>query len=184
MWKKPEEESPDFRSPSFTKSPIEQLKEKAVIGPSILIKGEMTGEEDLMIQGRVEGRIDLKKNNITVGKTGRVKANIYGKIISIEGEVHGDLYGEDKIIVREAGLVRGNMTAPRVSLEDGAKFKGSIDMDSKGQEKGSELTEAPTRPTSTPAEVKPSSAKKSEPEKSTPKNKERRLGLKADLPRA
>ncbi len=96
MWKKTKDENPKPKSPPLGKSPIEQLKEQAVIGPSISIKGELSGEEDLMVQGRVEGKIDLKKNNITVGKSGRIKGDIYGKFISIEGEVQGNLFGEDK----------------------------------------------------------------------------------------
>ncbi len=184
MWKKPEEESPDFKSPSFAKSPIDQLKEKALVGPSLIVKGELTGEEDLMIQGRVEGKVDLKKNNVTVGRTGNVKANIYGKIISVEGEVEGDIYGEEKIIVRASGLVRGNMTAPRVNLEDGAKFKGSIDMDSKGGGKEPNLQKAPVSPTSASSQVKPGPAPTEEPEKAAPKSKEGPHSLKADTPRA
>ena len=128
MWKKTKDENSKPKSPPLGKSPIEQSKKQAVIGPSISIKGELSGEEDLMIQGRVEGTIELKNNNVTVGRTGHIKADIYGKVISIEGEVQGNLFGEEKIVVRESGVVRGNMRTPRFSLEDGAKFKGSIDM--------------------------------------------------------
>ena len=128
MWKKTKDENSKSESPPLGKSPIEQSKEQAVIGPSISIKGELSGEEDLMIQGRVEGTIELKNNNVTVGRTGHIKADIYGKVISIEGEVQGNLFGEEKIVVRESGVVRGNMRTPRFSLADGAKFKGSIDM--------------------------------------------------------
>ena len=184
MWKKPEEENSELPAQRFKKSPIEQLKEKAVVGPSIKIKGELTGEEDLMIQGRVEGRIELKKNNVTVGKKGSVQADIYGKIISVEGEVEGDLFGEEKIIVRKSGTVRGNMTAPRVNLEDGAKFKGAIDMESKEGEKKPPLEEASIGPRSTPSQLEPSSLPKEEPAKNTPTNKELRVGVKADTPRA
>ena len=184
MWKKPEEENAELPTQRFKKSPIEQLKEKAVVGPSIKIKGELTGEEDLMIQGRVEGRIELKKNNVTVGKNGNVQADIYGKIISVEGEVEGNLFGEEKIIVRESGTVRGNMTAPRVSLEDGAKFKGAIDMESRDAEKKLPLEEASIGPRSAPSQLEPGSVPKEEPAKTTPKNKERRVGVKADTPRA
>jgi len=127
MWKKTKDENPKPKSPLLGKSPIEQLKEQAVIGPSISIKGELSGEEDLMIQGRVEGKIDLKKNNVTVGRNGHIKGDIYGKIISIEGEVQGNLFGEENIVIRESGVVHGNMRTPRFSLEDGANFKGSID---------------------------------------------------------
>ncbi len=184
MWKKPEEENSELPAQRFKKNPIEQLKEKAVIGPSINIKGELTGEEDLMIQGRVEGRIELKKNNVTVRKSGNVQANIYGKIISVEGEVEGDLFGEEKIVVRQSGTVRGNMTAPRVNLEDGAKFKGSIDMESKGGKEKVPLTKAPIGPRSAPSQLKADSAPEEGPAKDTPKNKERRVGVKADIPRA
>ncbi len=128
MWKKTKDENSKPESPPLGKSPIEQSKEQAVIGPSISIKGELSGEEDVVIQGRVEGTIELKNNNVTVGRTGHIKADIYGKVISIEGEVQGNLFGEEKIVVRESGVVRGNMRTPRFSLEDGAKFKGSIDM--------------------------------------------------------
>ncbi len=127
MWKKTKDEDSKPKSPPLGKSPIEQLKEQAVIGTSISVKGELSGEEDLMIQGRVEGKIDLKKNNVTVGRNGHIKADIYGQVISIEGEVQGNLFGEEKIVIRESGVVRGNMRTPRFSLEDGATFLGSID---------------------------------------------------------
>ena len=125
----------DYAQPEATTStqprstPTESRKEGATIGPSISIKGDLSGDEDLMIQGRVEGKIDLKQNNITVGKNGRVKADVYGKVISIDGEVEGNLFGQDQIVVRSSGNVRGNITAPRVALEDGSRFKGSIDME-------------------------------------------------------
>ncbi len=127
MWKKTKDEISKPKPPPLGKSPIEQLKVQAVIGPSISLKGELSGEEDLMIQGRVEGKIDLK-SNVTVGRNGHIKGDIYGKVISIEGEVQGNLFGEEKIVIRESAVVRGNMRTPRFSLEDGAKFKGSIDM--------------------------------------------------------
>ncbi len=124
---------------------MEQLKEQAIIGPSISIKGTLAGKEDLMIQGRVEGRIDLKKNNITVGKSGRIKGDIYGKVISIVGEVRGYLFGEARILLRQSGRVRGDMRAPVIDLEEGANFKGSIAMDSNG-EKQPTLKEVPLAP--------------------------------------
>ena len=142
MWKKKEDENPKPESPPSGKNPMEQLKERASIGASISIKGTLVGKEDLMIQGRVEGRIDLKNNNITVGKSGRIKADIYGKVISIEGEVRGNLVGEEKIVLRQSGRVRGDMRAPRINLEDGARFKGNVAMDSK-DEKQPALKEVP-----------------------------------------
>jgi cytoskeletal protein CcmA (bactofilin family) len=141
MWKKenefpqqPEPAAPPA-PPRSTGNPAEPRKEGATIGPSISIKGDLTGGEDLIIQGQVEGKIDLKQNNVTVGKSGRIKADIYGRVITIEGEVEGNLYGEEQIFLRQSGSVRGNIVAPRVSLEDGSKFKGSIDMEPKSAEK-------------------------------------------------
>ena len=99
--------------------------------PSISIKGDLTGEEDLLIEGRVDGKIELRKHSITVGKSGRIKADIYGKIITVEGTVEGNLYGEEQLIVRQSGTVHGNIVSPRVALEDGSNFKGSIDMSPK-----------------------------------------------------
>lgn len=101
----------------------------AIIGSKIRIKGELIGEEDLLIQGHVEGTIDLKDNILTIGKEGVLKANASAKIITIEGDVEGDLFGQERIVIRESSNVRGNLVADRVSLEDGAKFRGSIDMD-------------------------------------------------------
>jgi cytoskeletal protein CcmA (bactofilin family) len=108
--------------------------ERATIGPSIAIQGDVTGEEDLVIQGRVDGKVDLKQHSVTVGKNGRVRADVYGRTITIEGEVQGNLYGEEQIVVRQSGRVEGNITAPRVTLEDGARFKGSIDMETQKME--------------------------------------------------
>jgi len=108
----------------------------AVIGASIRIKGELFGDEDLIIQGHVEGSIELKKNNLTVGAQGSFKANCRARIITVEGKVEGDLYGDERIVIKQSGDVRGNIVAPRVSLEDGAKFKGSIDMEPKSAKSG------------------------------------------------
>jgi cytoskeletal protein CcmA (bactofilin family) len=102
---------------------------RATIGPSIFIKGDLSGEEDLVIEGRVEGKVDLKQNNVTVGKNGRVKADVFGKVVVIEGEVDGNVFAREQAILRQSGAIRGNIAAPRVILEDGSRFKGSIDME-------------------------------------------------------
>jgi cytoskeletal protein CcmA (bactofilin family) len=108
----------------------------ATIGPSIYIKGDLTGEEDLIIQGRVEGTINLKQNNLTIGQEGDINANIFARTITVEGTLKGDIYGEEKVVIKKSGNVNGNVTAPRVSLEDGARFKGSMDMDYKKADSG------------------------------------------------
>ncbi len=152
------------------KKTAKQLKEGAIIAPSVSITGEVTGDEDLTIQGRVEGKIDLKKNNVTVDKKGRIVADIYGNRITVEGEVQGNLFGEERIALRKSGVVRGNMTAPRVKIEDGAKFQGTIDMDSK--------SEVLIRSSSKPFEMKPSSPQKQEPKKDTPQRTGKRSHMK------
>ena len=101
----------------------------ATIGPSIAIKGDVTGEEDLIVEGRVEGKILLKANSVTIGRNGRVKANVYANSITVEGEVEGDLIGKDEVVIRQSGKVKGNVAAPRVVLDSGARFQGSIDME-------------------------------------------------------
>ena len=103
-----------------------------MIGPTINIKGDITGDENLVIEGKVEGKVDLGSKDVTIGPTGRVRANINASVIKIEGEVHGDMQGEEKVVISKSGKVQGNIVAPRVTLEDGAKFKGSIDMDPAG----------------------------------------------------
>jgi cytoskeletal protein CcmA (bactofilin family) len=109
----------------------ERASERAIIGPSIAIKGDVTGEEDLLIQGRIEGKVDLKQHSVTIGSNGRIKADVHGRTVTVEGEVEGDLHGEEQIVVRRSGRVRGNVVAPRVTIEDGAVFQGSIDMSRK-----------------------------------------------------
>ena len=105
-----------------------------IVGSSLSIKGAITGKEDLRVLGQVEGTIDLKKNHVTIGRTGRIKADVYGRSITIEGAVQGNLFGEDRIVLRQSGRVRGDMRAPAITIEGGAKFKGSIAMDSKAKE--------------------------------------------------
>jgi cytoskeletal protein CcmA (bactofilin family) len=100
-----------------------------MIGPSIKIKGEVSGDEDLLIQGRVEGTISLKAHEVIVGESGQVFADILAKTIKIDGKVQGDITGTENVVISKLGNVRGNIVAPRVLLEDGAVFKGSIDMD-------------------------------------------------------
>ena len=112
-----------------TGTPSSTGKPQALIGSKLRIKGELYGEEDILIQGRVEGTIEVKDNNLTVGADGRVEGDSQATQIIVEGEVLGDLSGEEKVVIRATSNVRGNIVAPRVSLEEGAKFKGMIDME-------------------------------------------------------
>ena len=113
-----------FNTPSTTR-----VREAAVIGPSIKINGDLQGEEDLIIQGEVHGTIQLKDKSLTVGSEGKVFADVYAHTVVVEGKVKGDLYGAERVAVKRTGDVQGNIVSPRVSLEDGGRFKGSVEMD-------------------------------------------------------
>ncbi len=102
---------------------------KAILGPSIHFRGDVIGQEDLLVLGNIEGTVLLNDKSLTVGPSGIVRANIQARIITVEGQVQGDLTGSKGIIIRKSGKVTGNLTSPRVNLEDGSKFKGSIDME-------------------------------------------------------
>lgn len=101
----------------------------AVIGPSIQIDGTLRGQEDLFVEGEVTGTIQLQNHTLTIGTQGKIKADVYAHTVFVEGSMEGDLFGSEQVIVRKSAKVRGNITSPRVSLEDGASFKGSIEMD-------------------------------------------------------
>lgn len=141
MWKKsePEEFHPQSApAPQAQPTPAQQSippqsrsKDHAVIGPTIVIKGDLSGDEDLVIDGRVEGKIQFPRHSVTIGKNGTIKADIFGKTITVEGRVEGNLHGEEQLVVRHSGTVHGNIVAPRVVLEDGSNFKGNIDMSPK-----------------------------------------------------
>lgn len=109
-------------------------REAAIIGPSIQLDGDLRGQEDLLIEGDVSGTIQLRNNSLTVGSQGKVKADVYAKEIVVEGLVEGDLFASDRVAVRKTAQVRGNITAPRVVLEEGARLKGSIEMDAEAVE--------------------------------------------------
>ena len=101
------------------------------IGQSIEIKGELTGDEDLTLGGKVDGKISLKDHNLTIGANGRITAEIHAKTVVVAGEVVGNITADDKVEVAATGSMKGNITAPHVVLADGARFKGKIDMDRK-----------------------------------------------------
>jgi cytoskeletal protein CcmA (bactofilin family) len=116
-------------TPSTPPAPQGQpTRAPAVIGQSITIRGDVSGDENLVIEGKVEGEIRIPTHEVVVGTSGQVSANIQAKVVRIEGHVQGDIAGGEKVIIVKEGNVRGNIVAPRVTLEDGAVFKGSIDM--------------------------------------------------------
>lgn len=129
----PEKDTSVSEPPADTRitlpNPVSSPRDIAVIGKTITISGDVTGDESLVIDGKVDGTVRLKSNDLTVGQSGRVTADVTARVVRIEGEVTGDITGIEKVVITKTGRVHGNVVAPRVTLEDGSKFKGSIDMD-------------------------------------------------------
>ena len=138
MWKRDEVVKPpqpatiQTSGPASTAGQTETVsrKERHIvnIGKSVVIKGELSGSEDLTIEGQVEGKIELRQNVLTIGPNGRIKAQVAAKAIVIEGQVTGDITASERIEIRDHGSVDGDLVGPRVAIADGAHFRGSVDM--------------------------------------------------------
>lgn len=124
------------------------------IGKSVVIKGELSGSEDLTIEGQVEGKIELRQNVLTIGPNAKIKAQVFAKTVVIQGEVHGNVTATEKVDIRDAGSVDGDLSAPRVAIADGAHFRGSIDMQRHG---GKPVDAKPAAATPAPAAASPAS---------------------------
>jgi cytoskeletal protein CcmA (bactofilin family) len=132
MWNKREDEPvrPMAAAPLPAAAPATgERREPGGIGPSITIIGDVSGSEDLTILGRVEGKIELPQHTVTIGQGGRVKADIHAKLVSVAGEVQGNLVAGEQILIRKTAVMLGNLTAPRVGLEDGCRFRGNVEME-------------------------------------------------------
>jgi cytoskeletal protein CcmA (bactofilin family) len=112
------------------------------IGKSVVIKGELNGSEDLTIEGRVEGTIDLRENVLTIGPNGKIKAQVFARIVVVLGAVTGNITASEKIDIRDGGTVEGDLVSPRVGISEGAHFRGTVDM----QKKQQPLQAVPQRP--------------------------------------
>jgi cytoskeletal protein CcmA (bactofilin family) len=123
------------------------------IGKSVVIKGELSGSEDLTIEGQVEGKIELRQNVLTIGANGKIKAQVFAKAVIIFGEVTGNVTATEKVDIRDNGSVDGDITSPRVAIAEGAHFRGSIDMQRAGAKAGEKLGDKPEK-----AEAKPTPA--------------------------
>jgi cytoskeletal protein CcmA (bactofilin family) len=123
--------------------------DQATIGKSLVIKGEVTGSESLYIDGRVEGSINLSGNRVTIGRNGVVAANISAREIVVLGKVRGNLTASDRVDIRSDGSLTGDVVAARISIEDGAFFKGGIDIRKVGSAGGPK----PEKPEETPKSV-------------------------------
>ncbi len=124
-------------------------QDQATIGKSLVIKGEVTGSESLFIDGRVEGSINLAGNRVTVGRNGVVSANINAREIVVLGKVRGNLVASDRVDIRNEGSLTGDVVAQRISIEDGAFFKGGIDIRKPGQKANGEAKDEMPAPAQT-----------------------------------
>jgi len=141
MWKRDEAVRPPQPTAAPTPShvpeaspvrtePTRQHQERDMvnIGKSVIIKGELSGSEDLTIEGQVEGKIELRQNVLTIGPNAKIKAQVAAKTIVVEGTVQGNVMATERIEIRDKGSVEGDLASPRVAIADGAHFRGSIDM--------------------------------------------------------
>jgi cytoskeletal protein CcmA (bactofilin family) len=106
-------------------------QESSYLGTSIRVKGELSGKEDLVIQGQIKGKILLDENNLVIEEKGNVQAEIQAKRVTIRGKIEGNVFASEKVTITKDGRMTGEITASRISIEDGAQFKGSVKMDTK-----------------------------------------------------
>lgn len=111
-----------FKQPDLHKSDV------AHIGKSVIIKGELSGSEDLYLDGEVEGNIDLKDHSLTIGPHGRVRANVMAKDVVVHGKVDGNINGTERVELKRSAVLVGDIATQRIVIEDGAFFKGAIDI--------------------------------------------------------
>jgi cytoskeletal protein CcmA (bactofilin family) len=130
----PQPPAPVVPAPSYQPRNVETPRvdnhrtDVAHIGKSVIIKGELSGSEDLFLDGEVEGSIDLRDHSLVIGPNGRVRANVVAKDVVINGKVDGNITGVDKVELKKSALLNGDINTQRIVIEDGAFFKGSIDI--------------------------------------------------------
>ena len=114
---------------------------RAVIGASLELQGDLSGNEDLLVEGRIQGRIQLSQHAVTIGAKGRVSAQVHARMVSIEGEVDGNLVAEELIVLKKSARVRGDLVAPRVVIEDGVRINDPFRLCFRWTEGGAEDVE-------------------------------------------
>ena len=134
-------------------APAVPTGEQATIGKSLVVKGELTGSESLYIDGKVEGAINLPGNRVTVGRNGQVAANIVAREVVVLGKVRGNCQASDRVDIRSEGSLTGDVIAARISIEDGAFFKGGIDIRKPGSSDAKPASPSATAVTPEPATV-------------------------------
>jgi len=121
---------------SYDPAPVRpSARDNAHIGKSVVVKGALSGSEDLTIEGLVEGTIELRENILTIGPNGKITAKILAKAVVVQGHVHGNITATERVEIRDTGSVDGDVSAPRVAISDGAHFRGTIDMQRAGAPK-------------------------------------------------
>jgi cytoskeletal protein CcmA (bactofilin family) len=126
------------QAPAQPETRRQQIMERDVvnIGKSVVIKGELNGSEDLTVEGHVEGKIELRDHVLTIGPNGKIKAQVFAKAVIVLGEVNGNVTATEKVDIRDGGSVDGDIVSPRVAIAEGAHFRGTVDMQRKGQAQG------------------------------------------------
>ena len=128
MWKQSEAVAPATPTEPAVVTPSKPQSSSAHIGQSVVIKGELTGSEDLKIEGRIEGKIELRQHTVTIGEHATIQAEVSAKEVVVLGRVTGNISASERIDIREQGLVEGDMVSPAVAIANGAQFRGGIDM--------------------------------------------------------
>jgi len=150
-----------FTSPTTPYTPVKTVStpmEQATIGRSLVIKGEVSGAEPLYIDGRIEGTINFGDSRITIGRNGSVVANISAKEVVIMGSVTGNVQCTDRLDIRAEGSLVGDVMAERISVEDGAVLKGSVDVKTTAQRQEKSQTQALAKPATSESAAKSASA--------------------------
>ena len=144
----------DSRTPAPATTGAIPASEQATIGKSLVIKGEVSGSESLYVDGKIEGAINLAGNRVTIGRNGQVAANIAAREIVVLGKVRGNCHASDRVDIRSEGSLTGDVIAARISIEDGAFFKGGIDIRKPGADGKGGVPTTATPATSTPEHEK------------------------------
>src|SRR2546430_4083447 len=134
----------EVRPMEIPKSTDNYRADVAHIGKSVLIKGELSGSEDLYLDGEVEGSVDLKQHSLTVGPHGRVRANIRAREVILHGKVEGNIQGDEKVELKKSAVLVGDISPQRITIEDGAYFKGAIDIQKDGKSQSGEARREPS----------------------------------------
>ncbi len=172
MWKRDEAVKPTGSQPAAPAAPVAPIQSAHVpappqpesrrnerdvvnIGKSVVIKGELNGSEDLTVEGQVEGKIELKDHVLTIGPNGKIKAQVFAKAVIVLGEVHGNVTASEKVDIRDGGSVDGDIVSPRVAIAEGAHFRGSVDMQRKGQAASATAQPAAAKPAQAAGQTQP-----------------------------